>query len=100
MAGHLRRRFLWTLKNTLNRLTTRAARSGRGVFSLIRHVGRRSGRTYETPVILAEVPGGFVAELTYPPEQGLAAYPYPQRLLLRLTGRREFRLLTIAPDAR
>jgi deazaflavin-dependent oxidoreductase (nitroreductase family) len=61
----LKRRFLWLLKNTLNRLTIRIARSGRGPFSLVRHVGRRSGRTYETPVILARVPQGFVAELTY-----------------------------------
>jgi deazaflavin-dependent oxidoreductase (nitroreductase family) len=61
----IRRRFLWLLKNTLNRATSRAARAGRGPFSLIRHVGRRSGRTYETPVILAVVAEGFIAELTY-----------------------------------
>jgi deazaflavin-dependent oxidoreductase (nitroreductase family) len=65
MAGTVRRRFLTLLKHTLNRATARAARSGRGPFSLVRHVGRRSGRLYETPLILAPVPGGFVAELTY-----------------------------------
>ncbi len=32
---------------------------------MIRHVGRTSGRTYETPVILATVAEGFIAELTY-----------------------------------
>jgi deazaflavin-dependent oxidoreductase (nitroreductase family) len=53
------------LKHTLNRGTTRLARSGRGPFALVRHVGRRSGRQYETPVILAQVPDGFVTELTY-----------------------------------
>lgn len=53
------------LKHTLNRLTTRMALAGFGPFSLIRHVGRRSGRTYETPVLLATVPEGFIAELTY-----------------------------------
>jgi deazaflavin-dependent oxidoreductase (nitroreductase family) len=63
----LKRGFLWVLKNTLNRLTTRLARAGRGPFALVRHVGRRSGRTYETPLILARVPDGFVAELTYGP---------------------------------
>ena len=31
----------------------------------IRHVGRKSGHTYETPVILASVPEGFIADLTY-----------------------------------
>lgn len=46
-------------------MTRRAARRGGGPFSLIRHVGRRSGSTYETPVMLAMVPAGFVAELTY-----------------------------------
>ena len=60
-----RSRFLWLLNNTLNRATSRIARSGHGPFSLIRHVGRKSGRTYETPVIVARVPEGFIAELTY-----------------------------------
>jgi deazaflavin-dependent oxidoreductase (nitroreductase family) len=60
-----RSRFLWLLNHTLNRLTRRIARSRHGPFSLIRHVGRKSGRAYETPVILAKVPEGFIAELTY-----------------------------------
>jgi deazaflavin-dependent oxidoreductase (nitroreductase family) len=57
--------FLWVLKNTLNRVTIRMARWGRGPFALIRHVGRSSGRSYQTPVMLARVADGFVAELTY-----------------------------------
>jgi deazaflavin-dependent oxidoreductase (nitroreductase family) len=66
VTGHkLRERLLWVVKNTVNRVTTPLARSGHGPFSLIRHVGRKSGRTYETPVILARVPEGFIAELTY-----------------------------------
>lgn len=133
MAGSLRARFLWTLKHTLNRVTATVARSGHGPFALVRHVGRRSGRTYETPLILARVPGGFVAELTYgenvdwyrnvaaagrctvihhgreyevdrvspySAEQGLAAYPNPQRAILRATGRKEFRLLSVSPPDR
>jgi deazaflavin-dependent oxidoreductase (nitroreductase family) len=60
-----RKRFLWLVNRTVNRLATRFARSGRGPFSLIRHIGRKSGRTYETPVILAKVSEGFIAELTY-----------------------------------
>jgi hypothetical protein len=55
----VQRRFLWLLKNSLNRVTLRIARSGRGPFSLVRHVGSRSGRTYETPVILARVTQGL-----------------------------------------
>jgi len=65
MTGRAKRGFLWLLKNTLNRATLRAARSGRGPFSLVRHVGRKTGAVYETPLILARAPGGFVAELTY-----------------------------------
>jgi hypothetical protein len=60
------RRFLLTvLKHTINPLAMRAARRGRGPFSIVRHVGRKSGTAYETPLILAEVAQGFVAELTY-----------------------------------
>ena len=61
----MRHGWLWLLKNTLNRWTTRLARSGRGPFSLVRHRGRKSGTVYETPIIVAPVPEGFVAELTY-----------------------------------
>jgi deazaflavin-dependent oxidoreductase (nitroreductase family) len=61
----IRRRFFWVLNHTLNRITTRLAKTGHGPFSLIRHVGRKTGHAYETPVILAGVPAGFVAELTY-----------------------------------
>jgi deazaflavin-dependent oxidoreductase (nitroreductase family) len=63
--GRIRDGWLWVLKNTLNRATTRLAHSGHGPISLVRHVGRRSGRTFETPLILAAVPDGYVAELTY-----------------------------------
>lgn len=68
IRARARRGFLWTLKNTVNRLTGRLARAGRGPFALVRHTGRRSGRTYETPLILARVPEGFIAELTYGPQ--------------------------------
>ena len=60
-----KKRFLGVLNRTLNPITAPVARSGRGPFSLIRHVGRKSGATFETPVILAETRDGFVAELTY-----------------------------------
>ncbi|GAB3611772.1 PNPOx family protein [Humibacter ginsengisoli] len=63
-----KRGFLSVLNNSLNRVTRRLARRGIGPFSLVRNVGRKSGTVYETPVILAKVPDGFVAELTYGPE--------------------------------
>jgi deazaflavin-dependent oxidoreductase (nitroreductase family) len=61
----LKQRYLWLLKNTLNRVTSLLARSRFGPFSLVCHVGRKSGRAYSTPLILARTSGGFVAELTY-----------------------------------
>jgi deazaflavin-dependent oxidoreductase (nitroreductase family) len=66
-SAGLRRGWLWLLKNTLNRATTRAARSGHGPFSLIRHTGRKTGKPYETPLLLAAHRDGFIAELTYGP---------------------------------
>jgi deazaflavin-dependent oxidoreductase (nitroreductase family) len=53
------------LAHTLNPVALRSARGKHGPFSLIRHVGRKSGRSYETPIIVAPIAGGFVAELTY-----------------------------------
>lgn len=65
---HLRRGLLVVLKHTLNPLTRRLARSSVGPFSIVRHVGRRSGRPYETPIIVGPVDDGFVIELTYGPD--------------------------------
>ena len=56
------------LKHGLNRLTRRMARGSVGPFALVRHVGRRSGKLYETPIIVRPASDGFVAELTYGPE--------------------------------
>ena len=64
----MKRGWLWLIKHTLNPATLRSARSGRGPFSLVRHVGRKSGKTYETPLILARLGEDFVAELTYGPQ--------------------------------
>ncbi|UOQ88066.1 nitroreductase family deazaflavin-dependent oxidoreductase [Agromyces endophyticus] len=66
--GRFKHGFLKVLQRTLNPLTLRAARRGGGPFALIRHTGRKSGKVFETPVILARAPEGFVAELTYGPE--------------------------------
>ncbi|WP_022888591.1 nitroreductase/quinone reductase family protein [Agromyces italicus] len=66
--GRVKRGWLGLIKHTLNPLALRMARRGLGPFALIRHTGRKSGRSFETPLILARVPEGFVAELTYGPE--------------------------------
>jgi deazaflavin-dependent oxidoreductase (nitroreductase family) len=68
VGSSVRHRYLWVLKNTLNRVTSRIARSGHGPFSLIRHKGRKTGKSYETPLILATHGKDFIAELTYGPE--------------------------------
>jgi deazaflavin-dependent oxidoreductase (nitroreductase family) len=52
------------LKHTLNRLTLRIAHGG-GAFAIVKHVGRKSGTPYETPIIAKPVPGGLMIELTY-----------------------------------
>jgi deazaflavin-dependent oxidoreductase (nitroreductase family) len=68
MAGGFRRGFLRVLNVTLNPVMRALARSGHGPVSLIRHVGRKSGREYVVPVMLARIPDAFVAELTYGPQ--------------------------------
>ena len=65
LQQRLRKGWLILLKHTLNPLTRRLARTSLGPFSLVRHVGRRSGRHYETPIIMSPVEDGFVIELTY-----------------------------------
>jgi deazaflavin-dependent oxidoreductase (nitroreductase family) len=60
--------WLAIIKRTINPIAIRAARRGSGPFSLVEHVGRKSGTSYETPLIVAPVDAGFVAELTYGPE--------------------------------
>lgn len=123
LARRLRRGALVILKHTLNPLTLRLARASLGPFSIVRHVGRRSGRPYETPIIVSRLADGFMIELTYGPDvdwhtnvlaaggctliwrgqayaidtitpvdaaAGLAAFPPPERLILRLLGRTHF----------
>ena len=55
-------------KRILNRLAGKIAGASHSPLALIRHVGRRSGKTYETPLIVQPIDGGFVLALTYGPE--------------------------------
>jgi len=95
--SRIRSAWLWLIQRTLNRLTIRLARSGRGPFALIRHVGRRSGRVYETPVILAPVRDGFVAELTYGPQVNWYRNIVAAGGCEVVVGGREFRIDAIEP---
>ena len=65
--GPIKRWWLGFIQRRLNPFTLQMARAGRGPFSIVRHIGRKTGTTFEAPVILAEVPGGLIAELTYGP---------------------------------
>lgn len=64
----IRARFLNFLKRYFNPLTRRIARTSHGPFAIVRHIGRRSGRQYETPIIVQPATDGFIFELTYGPE--------------------------------
>src|SRR5215470_10896012 len=68
LKQQIRAHFLDFLKHYFNPLTRRIARSSSGPFALVRHVGRRSGKQYETPIIVQPVDDSFVFELTYGPE--------------------------------
>ena len=52
-------------KRYFNRLVHRFAGVSRTPFALIRHVGRQSGKPYETPIIVMPLENGFVIALTY-----------------------------------
>ncbi len=55
-------------KHFLNPLTSKIARASWGPFAIIYHVGRRSGKLYETPIWVFPTVDGFVIALTYGPE--------------------------------
>ncbi len=54
-------------KHVTNRITRRFASLSRGPFALVRHIGRRSGKTYETPIMVEREGEDFVIALTYGP---------------------------------
>ena len=67
LKQQIRSRFLNFLKNNFNPLTRKLARRSIGPFAIVRHVGRRSGKQYETPIMVRRTGDGFVIELTYGP---------------------------------
>ena len=56
------------VKRFVNPILRNAARSSRGPFALLRHVGRKSGKTYEIHIMVWRVQDGFVIALTYGPQ--------------------------------
>lgn len=55
------------VKHFVNPILYNVARTSFGPFALLRHVGRRSGKTYEIPIMVWRVTDGFVIVLTYGP---------------------------------
>lgn len=95
--NRIKRAFLTVLKHTLNPLTLRAARAGRGPFALVRHVGRSTGRVYETPLILAPTTDGLVAELTYGPQVAWYRNVVAAGVCDVIVGGREHHVVGIGP---
>ncbi len=54
-------------KYVLNPLLLRGAGGRRSPFVILRHVGRRSGRIYRTPLLVVPVEDSFIIVLTYGP---------------------------------
>lgn len=64
----LRDRIRTLNKHVTNRLLRRFASSSHGPFAIIGHVGRHSGKPYETVIWVWPTREGFVIALTYGPE--------------------------------
>jgi deazaflavin-dependent oxidoreductase (nitroreductase family) len=54
-------------KHFTNRLTGLIAGKSHSPIALIKHVGRLSGKIYQTPIMVERSPEGFVFALTYGP---------------------------------
>jgi deazaflavin-dependent oxidoreductase (nitroreductase family) len=52
-------------KHILNKFTRLFAHLPRGPFAVIRHTGRRTGKVYETPIMVEPTRDSFVVALTY-----------------------------------
>ncbi len=55
-------------KHVTNRILRGFASISHGPFAVVRHVGRRSGRSYETTIMVWPLGEDFVIALTYGPE--------------------------------
>ncbi len=84
-------------KHVLNPLLGRIARSAHGPFAIVRHIGRRSGRSYETPVVVFPAPDGFVLALTYGPEVDWYRNVVAAGRCVILWHRREYAITRVEP---
>src|SRR5581483_3016652 len=58
-------RFIRFNKHTLNPTTLKSAGHRTSIYAAVKHVGRRSGRIYTTPVVAKPLGDGFVIPLPY-----------------------------------
>lgn len=61
-------RMRYVAKHVINRLTSRNAGSAKSHFAILHHVGRRSGKAFQTPIMVSELGEDFVLALTYGPK--------------------------------
>ena len=54
-------------KHILNRLTIKIAGASHSPIALIQHAGRKSGKYYQTPIMVEPLEDGFMFALTYGP---------------------------------
>ena len=52
-------------KYIFNRITLKIAGTGKSPFSILRHIGRKSGRIYQTPVLASYVGETVIIPLSY-----------------------------------
>jgi deazaflavin-dependent oxidoreductase (nitroreductase family) len=64
MTGPVRSALRWLTRVTRPLALRSAGKQGSGT-SVVRHVGRRSGRPYQTPVVAVEHDDGFLIALPY-----------------------------------
>ena len=61
-------RMRYVAKHVINRMTIRNAGAEKSQFAIMRHVGRRSGKEFETPIMVERLGDDFVIALTYGPK--------------------------------
>jgi deazaflavin-dependent oxidoreductase (nitroreductase family) len=66
--GRDNRRLRTFVKHFVNPVLRNFTRCAHGPFALLRHVGRKSGKAYEIPIMVWRVDDGFVIALTYGPD--------------------------------
>jgi len=63
-----RNRVRYFNKAFLNKVLGRLAGTPHSPFAVVLHRGRKSGKAYQTPIIVAPVKDGFIIALTYGPK--------------------------------